>query len=1419
MSLENPTEKILIATEKKDENESQKSMSDGEIEDDDDVEDVKPNLNPINIPLRKLQKNFRARQSDSDDDEEEEGAIVERKTDKSSDDSKKMNARLVNGDEKYLQSVRKKIINELNEKDDGRRNDRYFNDRRNSGNFYQNRFNNNRFRPPPNDSFRRNNNHNSRPSLNERRENGKREIPLDVLEVRGRYRLLYFPKNIIKQTNTTPSISYAENPQSHHLKEDRKEKRNEKDKKKDKFSKDKRRSRSRKRNESKKRTKDSSKSKDETPKQEKPDINEKSPQKKEEIIIEKSSNDVEVKLTEENTEERTPELPPIEIDEMKKENEPECEIEEEQQEEKLKFEPIIIERKTIRKIERPKVNIFLEDSDEVDEFENANVITTLEVKSKWSSPEPEKIVEEDNDNNMIEIVPKSIENKFKEKITEIPEVVESPEKSPVTPMTESIFESSSISMSMSKSPTPMNSGKPVKNVCSFLSDIESEGYLSGFSLGSGLYSDDEDDDSKLTDNLELNTGSLFNKNPEPDTTIEDKEKKESNDDDSDSDESESSSSSESSSDSSSSSESEDESSDSSDDETTAIVSRFGGFGRFDATSIPMVTQIKPVLTQTIAGTASSETTVVQSRFQPHQSIIRPPQLVTNLTRPSLYPATPVIATPTTPMPFASPFGAGQFPVPFKIYSLKDAGNTGIIFPSSTPVTPIATPSSSSISVATVEKEKEKEKIKETEKEKDREREKRSEKRERERHRSRSYSRDRDRDRDRKRHKDDRRDSERRKTPPPKRRSPSPIKNRKHIDDKRDIKRRDSSPRHNSSHSSRSISRRSRRSRSRSPIRSSINLRPRTPPSRPRTPPPKLRRISPRRSHSRSPPAKHRRSSSPAHRNHHHSRLSPSPIYNKRNSPRRRYSPSPPIKDQTHLRRTPSRTPDDYDRFDRHSYSPSFRGKIDSPNGYKQPDSTISDTELERQQQFAAQNDYYSWNSSISQQHSPRRQNLDERIHRMLSDSPTSASVQQQQQMYAPDGSFSYQQIHDNHFPPPSSHNNYHQSLYYPDIYSENQSSFMPPSSIDSRYDHTHNNSFDDGFNAFPSPRYVNNSNLVEITQQKRERQRAGSNQVAVQVGNCLEIVPSSKIPTPPMQENNSMTKSKSLSPEEIKQQSERREQAKLRRKADRERKRMAKFLRKEKLRQEIQKYFDAGINIEDSDDETLIKLRPINVNAIAERGIIKKSNEKEAQAAATEKKEKRVLFTDGVHAGETSSDEENNTESEQTKKLRLKRKKIRKRRLNMLIKERKNASTNNELDILVQKQDQLIEAAPPDPPPNSPPPHLKQPQLKIITADMFAQFAVNHEPMYYHLHKLQAQQQEQQAAAANAYHHMPSRNNSNDRYRYNNKHQQPPPTSLHQQQQQSQYMQQQQRYCIPHKPLNSLDPRINQQRSIEKSFA
>lgn len=485
--------------------------------------------------------------------------------------------------------------------------------------------------------------------------------------------------------------------------------------------------------------------------------------------------------------------------------------------------------------------------------------------------------------------------------------------------------------------------------------------------------------------------------------------------------------------------------------------------------------------------------------------------------------------------------------------------------------------------------------------------------------------------------------------------------------------------------------------------------------------------------------------------------------------------------------------------------------MESPNNGYKPDSTISDTELERQQQFSQMNDYYSWNSSVMPSHSPRRPNLDDRINRMLSDSPiqNSSSLQYpiDSSYYAHHDNPQYTHPHMNH-----SHQN-HQGFYYSDIYPHNQSFIPPPTNMDSRYQapimmNNHAQSYEDNYNTFSSPRnFVNNSNLVEITQQKREKQRVGSNQIAVQVGNCLEIVPNNEIPSPqPVKP----PVPKPLSPEEIKQQAEKKEQAKIRRKVERERKRMAKYLRKEKLRQEIQKHFDAGINIEDSDDEGLIKLRPINVNAVAERGIIKKPKnedvptaenskekqqiemeiEKENVEAKKESNTKKVLFMDGILPGETSSDNELNHDNEHEKKVKLKRKRLRKQRLNEMIKERKKNLPTNEMQVIVQKQDQLDTAPPPSPPFGSPPAHLKQPRLKNITPDMFAAFGVNVDPMYYHLHKIQMMQNE------HSFQFTPRGNNHNNdnRYRYQNKHH-------NNSQYQPNYPQQ--RYSVPPKTHNS----------------
>lgn len=444
--------------------------------------------------------------------------------------------------------------------------------------------------------------------------------------------------------------------------------------------------------------------------------------------------------------------------------------ENEKSSEKLKVELKIERKKSPKRIEKPKVNIFLEDSDEVDEFEKI----PTEVKSRWSSPETFRTVPT--------IVPPPIVEYKTD--PEIPVVIESPERSPVLPtsLPNNIFESSLVTMEKSPTPSPPPRPTKVRNVCSFLSDIASGNIFSGLGLGSGLYDDNNSSGVGLNlDKYKDETVSLLpeakklerktivetDKAMEPDTT-EDKlldraPEKNSSDSDSDSD-SDTSSSSDSDSDDTT-SESEESSEESSDDDVPSFTR---GFGRFDASSMPMVTQIKPI---TSVATPVSHT-VGPSRFQPHQSIVKPPGLVTSVTKPTLYTPTAVQAMPTVTTPFSMGTGAFPFAIPFKIYSLRDTNNSEIIFPSSIP--PIA---AVTMPPATSSDKTEKDN-KSTEKGSDR----------RDRKRSRSHSRD----RDKKRLKDDRR-----KTPPPSRKRHSD----RQAEERKDTRRRDSSPRH-SSHSSR-----------------------------------------------------------------------------------------------------------------------------------------------------------------------------------------------------------------------------------------------------------------------------------------------------------------------------------------------------------------------------------------------------------------------------------------------------------------------------------------------------------------------------------------------------------------------------------------------------------------------------------------
>jgi hypothetical protein len=436
--------------------------------------------------------------------------------------------------------------------------------------------------------------------------------------------------------------------------------------------------------------------------------------------------------------------------------------------------------------------------------------------------------------------------------------------------------------------------------------------------------------------------------------------------------------------------------------------------------------------------------------------------------------------------------------------------------------------------------------------------------------------------------------------------------------------------------------------------------------------------------------------------------SPSPLA--RRSPRRRHSRSP-----NRNRRGAS---PDY-RYERRSFSPSFGNKTDSPIGYRmdqiRPDSTISDTELERQQQQYLQEEFYlsQWNNPQSSS-SPKRPNLDDRIHRMLSDSPTrNPNVSHE---YPPDA-----------YPYPVHHDN-RNGMFYQDMYQANHHQMPPPHLANPNFN-SHSMNHQDGYDFpenFSSPRnFVNNSNLVDITQQNRDRQRAGSSQ-AVQVGNVLEIVPTNKIVEESAKEQ--VIKSKTLSPGEVKQQAEKRMQAKLKRKVNRERKRAEKQARKEKLRLEIQRYFDAGVTVDHSDDESLISLQVINIAATVEKSILRRSK-------VPANRDKKVLFSDGILPGETTSEDEAHEGTADSLVMKKRRKQYRKTRLVKIV---KSQDLNGQKDSEGMSNDSELDNAPPPLPPlDKPPGHIKQPQLKKITVEMFAAFPVNPDPLYYYIQKIQ----------------------------------------------------------------------------------
>lgn len=248
--------------------------------------------------------------------------------------------------------------------------------------------------------------------------------------------------------------------------------------------------------------------------------------------------------------------------------------------------------------------------------------------------------------------------------------------------------------------------------------------------------------------------------------------------------------------------------------------------------------------------------------------------------------------------------------------------------------------------------------------------------------------------------------------------------------------------------------------------------------------------------------------------------------------------------------------------------------------------------------------------------------------------------------------------------------------------------------------------------AMSSEYFINNSNLVEITQQKRDRQRIESNQITVQVGNVLEIVPKKDLNVMPLSENNRIKDLKEL---------------KIKRKAMRDKKRQEKLMRKHNYRKEIQQLLDAGINFDDTDEEIQVDVMQKDTdgrNMIS--SILKTNNSKIMQ-------KKQVKYRDGLFPFETSDIDDENEKISKRKKMKFIRRKFTKNRQISLCIVKKNEKPIENISNI----EPLHSGKPPHPPDEHPPKNLPQPILKKITPDLFASFSINPEPIYFYLQKYQ----------------------------------------------------------------------------------
>lgn len=178
-----------------------------------------------------------------------------------------------------------------------------------------------------------------------------------------------------------------------------------------------------------------------------------------------------------------------------------------------------------------------------------------------------------------------------------------------------------------------------------------------------------------------------------------------------------------------------------------------------------------------------------------------------------------------------------------------------------------------------------------------------------------------------------------------------------------------------------------------------------------------------------------------------------------------------------------------------------------------------------------------------------------------------------------DQNYYNQHIQQNYYHPPPSEN-----LHYNN---EPQTGFYPIAGVPPPVDlYIQDYNYD-----FQNRPYINNSNLVDVTQQQRDKSKC-SNKIAVQVGNVLEIVTTNKlpdeVPQPVAPPKPAASVYRTLTVDEIRQKNEKRLEAKRRRKVERDKKRMEKRMRKEKLKLEVQRYIGLGLTADGSDDEELV---------------------------------------------------------------------------------------------------------------------------------------------------------------------------------------------------------------------------------------